>query len=222
MATFDTPPTPGSGFPVANKVLNGTSANESFTSGSGNDTIDGGGGTDTVIFTGNRADHTVTKTATGWTVSSTADGTDTVTNVERLKFADSTFALDVSGTAGQAYRIYQAAFNRAPDSSGLGFWISAMDQGYSLNAVAQGFVDSPEFKTLYGTSPTNAQIVSKMYDNVLHRTPDQGGYDFWLGVLNRGDATVAQVLAGMGESAENQAALVGVIGNGFSFIPSGG
>ena len=97
-----------------------------------------------------------------------------------------------------------------------------MDKGYSLKSVAEGFVASGEFKTLYGTSPTNAELISKMYDNVLHRTPDQGGYDFWLGVLNRRDATVAEVLAQFGESAENVAALVGVIGNGFAFTPYGG
>ncbi len=222
MATFETPPAPGSGFPVANKVLSGTSAGETFTGGSGNDAIDGGGGTDTVVFTGNRADYTVTKTATGWTVSSTADGSDTLTNVERLKFVDSNFALDVSGAAGQAYRIYQAAFNRVPDSAGLGSWIYVMDQGWTLNAVAQGFVNSDEFKKLYASSVTNAQIVSKMYENVLHRTPDPDGYAFWVGVLDRGAATVAEVLAGIGESGENQTALVGVIGNGFSYTPFGG
>ena len=97
-----------------------------------------------------------------------------------------------------------------------------MDGGFSLKAVAQEFVNSSEFKSIYGTNPTNAQIVSKMYDNVLHRTPDQGGYDFWLGVLDRHDATVAEVLAQFGESNENVAALVGVIGNGFSFAPYGG
>ena len=222
MATFETPPTPGSSFPVANKILNGTSANESFTTGAGNDVVDGGAGTDTAVFTGNRSNYTVTKTTTGWTVTSTADGTDTLTNVERLKFADTSFALDVSGAAGQAYRIYQAAFNRAPDATGLGYWISVLDQGNSLNGVAQGFVDSAEFKTLYGTAPTNEQVVSKMYDNVLHRTPDQAGYDYWVGVLNRGEASIAAVLATIGESPENQAALVGVIGNGFVFTPYGG
>jgi len=204
------------------KTLTGTVANESFTSGVGNDAIDGGAGTDTVTFTGTRAAHTITKTSTGWTVSSLADGSDILQNVERLQFSDGTLALDISGTAGQAYRIYQAAFNRTPDAGGLGFWIKNMDGGVDLKSVAQGFVDSAEFKTLYGANPTNAQLVSKMYDNVLHRLAEQGGFDFWVGVLDRHDASVAEVLAAMSESAENIAALVGVIGNGFTFTAYGG
>ena len=32
-------------------------------------------------------------------------------------------ALDINGTAGQVYRLYQAAFDRKPDLVGLGYWI---------------------------------------------------------------------------------------------------
>jgi hypothetical protein len=200
----------------------GSPQNDTFYSGNGTDQFDGGGGIDTAVYRGKRADHSIFSSVSGWTVSSSADGTDTLINIERLKFSDVTVAVDISGTAGHAYRIYQAAFNRAPDAEGLGYWISVMDSGATLNSIAQGFVDSPEFRTLYGTDPTNAQIVSKIYDNVLHRTPDQAGYDYWLGVLNRSEASVAAVLATISESPENQAALVGVIGNGFVYTPYGG
>jgi subtilisin family serine protease len=188
----------------------------------GNDALIGGVGIDTAVFSGARSQYVISSTTDGWQISSTSDGVDTLKSVERVKFSDATIALDVSGTAGQAYRIFQAAFNRAPDAAGLGYWINVMDKGSPLKAIAQGFVDSPEFKALYGSNPTNAQIVSKLYDNVLHRSPDAAGYDYWLGVLDRQDASVAEVLAQFGESPENQAALVGVIGNGFVFTPYGG
>ena len=35
-----------------------------------------------------------------------------VSNVERLRFSDGNVALDTDGTAGQAYRLYRAAFAR--------------------------------------------------------------------------------------------------------------
>ena len=222
MATFETPPTPGSSFPTAGKTLTGTSVNETFTGGSGNDIVNGGGGTDTLVFTGTRADHTISLTGTVWTVSSTADGTDSIQNIERLQFSDVSYALDVSGVAGQAYRLYQAAFNRTPDAPGLGYWISVLDSGEALASAAQGFVTSPEFVGMYGTNPTNFQIVTKFYDNVLHRAPDQGGFNYWVDILDRGLLTVAGVLAEFGESPENQAAMVGVISNGFSYNPFGG
>jgi len=223
--TFTEPPNPGATTGLAttlSKVLLGNAASDRFTSTSGNDSFDGGLGTDTAVFTGLRSDHSVTKTAAGWSVSSPLDGIDSLVNIERLVFTDATVALDVSGNAGQAYRIYQAAFNRAPDAVGLGYWINALDGGSTLKSVAQGFVDSAEFKTLYGSNPTNTEIVTKLYENILHRTPDQTGYDFWLGVLNRNEATVAEVLASLGESTENVAQLTGVISNGVVYTPWGG
>ena len=185
------------------------------------DAIDGGAGTDTAMYSGNRASYTVSKTSTGWTVSFTTEGVDTLTNVERLKFADTAIALDTSGVGGQTYRVYKAAFNRTPDVGGLGFWISGMDGGVSLNSVAQGFVNSAEFKSVYGASPTNAQIVTRFYDNVLGRAADSGGYNYWLGILDSGQSSVAQVLASFSESSENQAAVIGVIGNGVLYTPYG-
>ena len=211
-------------------TLNGGGTLLSANLGDGNDTIilkddghtvDGGVGTDTAMFSGNRASYTTNKTSTGWTVSSTTEGVDTLTNIERLKFADTAIALDTSGVGGQTYRVYKAAFNRTPDVGGLGFWISGMDGGVSVNSVAQGFVNSAEFKTVYGASPTNAQIVTRFYDNVLGRAADSGGYNYWLGILDSGQSAVAQVLASFSESSENQAAVIGVIGNGILYTPYG-
>ena len=206
----------------ASDTFIGNSSNNTFVGGGGNDSIDGGAGSDTASFSGNRTAYTVTKNATGWTVRSigtSGEGTDTLTNIERLKFGDSTIALDTGGVGGQAYRVYQAAFNRTPDAGGLGYWINSMDGGTSLNAVAAGFVASAEFKSVYGTNPTNAQIVAKLYDNVLHRPGETAGVNFWVGELDSHRRSVAEVLAGFSESPENQAGLIGLIGNGFAYTP---
>jgi hypothetical protein len=96
-----------------------------------------------------------------------------------------------------------------------------MDHGMSLNDVAQGFVQSAEFKKLYGNNPTNADIVDKFYANVLHRAPDQAGADYWTKLLDKHVLTNADVLASFSESAENQAALVGVTQNGIEYTPYG-
>ena len=184
--------------------------------------ISGGAGIDTLVYTSNSTAVVISNLGGGTVVTNTATGEiDILINVERLKFADTAIALDTSGVGGQAYRVYKAAFNRTPDVGGLGFWISGMDGGESLNAVAQGFVNSAEFKTVYGSSPTNAQIVTRFYDNVLGRAAESGGYNYWLGVLNSGQGSVAGVLAAFSESPENQAAVIGVIGNGILYTPYG-
>ena len=203
-----------------NNTLSGLEGSDTLTGGSGNDTLDGGAGVDTAVYSGARAGYTVTRTSGGLTVSG-ADGVDTLTGVERLKFADATVAMDIDGTGGQAYRIYQAAFNRTPDGGGLGYWIKVLDDGAALRDVALGFVGSAEFQSVYGANPTNAQLVSRYYENVLHRAPEAGGYNYWLGVLDQHLDTPAGVLANISESGENQTGVIGVIGNGFPYTPYG-
>jgi hypothetical protein len=84
--------------------------------------------------------------------------------------------------------------------------------------VARYFVDSPEFSARYGALDT-AQFVTQLYANVLHRAPDQGGRDYWIGHLDQAHLTRAETLMYFSESAENQAALIGVIENGMTYLP---
>jgi hypothetical protein len=231
-STLVTPWTLASGAGNDTVTITGGGAGLSVNAGSGNDSIgfgddghsvDGGSGTDTAIFAGAKSAYTIGTSGANITVHANAAGsaTDTLANVERLQFADTTLALDISGTAGQAYRLYQAAFNRAPDAEGLGFWIHYMDNGMSLNEVAQRFMPSPEFQALYGSNPSNADFVDKLYHNVLHRAGEDSGVKFWMDYLTTGGGTQAKVLAFFGESPENQAALIGVIGNGITFTHYG-
>lgn len=139
-----------------------------------------------------------------------------LSNVERIQFSDKTLALDISGNAGQAYRVYQAAFDRTPDNGGLKYWLSVLDGGAGLDTVASGFLGSQEFKTLYGSAPSHADYVSRLYSNVLHRTPDQDGYDYWVNLLNSGQISNVVALVQFSESAENQLMVLGAIQDGIS------
>jgi hypothetical protein len=199
-------------------VLTGSSASEQFASGIESDTIDGGPGFDTVIYQCNKDSFTLTKTTTGWMVSSAAEGIDTLTNVERIVFGDATLALDITGNAGQAYRLYGAAFGRAPDNAGLKYWIAQMDAGMSQQEVAARFADSDEFRALYGVNPTNAEFLTWLYTNVLHRAPDPGGFDWWLGELNAGRYNKISALANFSESPEHQAGVLNAIINGIDLL----
>jgi hypothetical protein len=198
--------------------LFGSAGNDRLIGAPGNDLIDGGSGIDTAVFSRNRADYTITAKADGtFTVADKAanrDGADTITNIERLQFNDKTLAFDLDGNAGQSYRMYQAAFARTPDVGGLSFWTKQMDTGASLIDVARNFVALGEFRAAYGANPSNGDIIGRFYQNVLNRAGEPGGVNFWVGELNSGARTVAQVLAGFSESPENKS-LVGVaIANG--------
>ncbi len=104
-----------------------TNGNDTFTLTTGNDVIDGLAGTDTAIFAASRAQINLAKS--GATITATGQGTDQLTNIERLQFNDGTLAFDTTGNAGQVYRLYKAALDRTPDQSGLGYWIKQLDAG---------------------------------------------------------------------------------------------
>ncbi|MDT9547293.1 MAG: S8 family serine peptidase [Chlorobium phaeovibrioides] len=80
--------------------LSGGDGEDLLTGGAGNDELDGGSGKANVaVFSGNKADYTATWTGSnlGLTITDTAsgrDGTDTLTNVQILRFADGDVVLD--------------------------------------------------------------------------------------------------------------------------------
>lgn len=202
----------------------GTSGND-ILAGLGTGTvITGGAGLDTAVYAGARAGYAVSQGAAmmyvARTGTATAGSADILTGVERLLFDDVAVALDATGAGGQAYRLYQSAFNRAPDKAGIGYWIAQMDKGASIYDVAQSFINSTEFSTLHGATPSDAAFIGSLYQNVLHRAGDQPGIDYWTGVLASGVPRAA-VLASFSESPENYAAVLQVIGNGFDYIPYG-
>jgi Ca2+-binding RTX toxin-like protein len=202
-------------------LLDGGDGSDFLEGGRGDDLLKGGSGTDSASYAGNIASYIVTKSAAGITVSDKngTDGLDTLSGVERLIFRDVAMAFDAVGSSSQVYRLYRAAFDRVPDSGGLGYWIEMADRGTMLKEIATSFVASTEFAKLYGAAPTNADIVHRMYLNVLHREPDAGGQAYWTDILDRGASSVGDVLAGFSESAENTAAVAQIIGQGFSYTP---
>ena len=201
-------------------TLRGTAANDYMVNTGGSDVVNGGTGTDTVKYYGNAGLYAITASSAGASVTGNG-GTDTLFSVERVAFDDRMVALDTEGVPAQAYRIYQAAFDRAPDLAGLGYWIAQMDAGAGLKAVAQAFIDSAEFHAMYGAAPGHRDMVTKFYQNVLHRAPDQAGLDYWVGVLDRHQTDAAGVLMGFSESPENAAQLVGAMSAGIAYIPLG-
>ncbi len=203
-------------------LLEGLDGNDSFLYSGGNDTFDGGAGIDTAVYlTRTRDEATITHGTTGrFTVQlSGQTGSDALLNMERVQFFNKSVALDIDGAAGQAFRLYQAAFGRAPDLAGLGYWISRIDAGTPLVDVSNGFIGSNEFKSLYGVNPNHTQIVGQLYQNVLHRAPDAGGEAYWVGVLDSNPGAVPEVLKQFSESLENKTLLVGATQNGIDYIP---
>ena len=212
-----------------NDTWTGTAGNDFFFYGFGNDIYIGGDGIDTLNMGSGIAtassNFTIAATNYGYTLTFAKQGTNVsgqvvgLSGIERLQFSDKSFALDKDGNAGQAYRLYQAAFDRIPDTAGLGYWISHLDSGVeNLKQVASGFINSAEFKQLYGANLSDAGYLTALYQNVLHRASDQSGFDYWNGRITAG-ASRADILVNFSESQENIAQVVGQISHGIQYIP---
>jgi len=214
-----------------NDVITGNGLNNVINGAGGNDTIDGGGGFDTLIYSGTAASYLITVASSGKATIqdkvAARDGTDAVSNIGRLQFssADTTtgvnrIALDIAPTdnAGSVYMLYKAAFNRAPDSSGMGYWLAQKDGGKNIvTDLAQGFVASKEFTDKYGTDPKNASYVDKLYQNVLDRPGESGGVTYWNQELDAGRISKAAVLVQFATLAEGATKVASLIANGIPY-----
>lgn len=103
--------------------------------------------------------------------------------------------------ASAVARLYNAAFDRLPDSDGLNYWIDQWEQNISNQDIAFYFYNSTEFTDKYG-SPTNQGFVELLYNNVLDRGPDESGLNYWLEQLDQG-ANRSDVLLSFSDSVEN-------------------
>ena len=173
------------------------------------------------VVAGKFADFSVQRSGAGMTITPKAGGAarTLLPAVTTIMFDDLTVATDKSGVAAQAYRLYQAAFDRAPDAGGLGFHISVMEgAGVSLTQVAQGFVDSGEFKTRYGALG-NGAFLTQLDQNILHRAPDPAGLAYWQGLLDSSAISRGEALVGFADSPENKALVAPAIENGIAYAP---
>lgn len=206
--------------------------------GAGNDQGSGGAGMDTLVYAcdfsealiePNTQDGHLLGVTVSDKVSAANIGTDVFTNVERLEFADYGLAFDVreANEAGGIYRLYQAAFDRVPDLSGLGYWIERADQGKNAVTMGEDFTWSAEFQAVYQVKITDNyatganldQLVKGFYHNVLGRDPDAGGLNYYTGVIAAHEKTVGRVLAEIADSPENRDLVSDDILNGILYRP---
>ena len=197
------------------------------------DVFHGGDGIDSVIYSSSISNFNITASNNIWDPTtqvaesvgyfirdnSGRDGDVQVTGVERLVFSDAAVAFDVFGTAGKAYRIYEAVLGRAPDLEGLGYWINDMDNGVSLTTIAQGFIASAEFTRKYGANPSYDTYINLLYQNILGRAPDAEGLKYWVSNMQKGIDSPAVVLASFSEGFENKANVAPDIAGGIFYTP---
>ncbi len=100
---------------------------------------------------------------------------------------------DLNGAHADVFRLYWAFFDREPDRPGASYWAGQYDQCASLLDITWSFSNSAEFKLRYGNL-SNEQYIDLVYANVLDRTPDDEGRQYWLNQLASGELIQSEVM----------------------------
>ena len=157
--------------------------------GGGNNIVNGMGGVNTVSLAGAQKDYELVAQDEQHFKLLAMQGngaTDSLENIQQVKFNDVTLVLDLTTSADHAvYLLYQVAFARMPDTAGLRFWARIGDNSGALS-VAQSFLNSEEFLNKYQANLSNDQFLAEVYKNAFHRNPDPLGASFWIDQLNKG------------------------------------
>ena len=189
-----------------NDTIIASGGGASMSGGAGNDSLTGGAGNDIAVYAGNRASFTVSHASTGrYTITDKvgAAGTDTLFNVDVIRYTDGMQNLNIADTAKSITppelrsltELYIAYFNRVPEASGLDHWIKQVAAGQTIDQIGAAFYSaatSAEFAGLtgYSNGMDNAGFVTKIYQNVLGRSsPDQEGLNYWVTGLKEGNET---------------------------------
>ncbi len=101
-------------------------------------------------------------------------------------------------------QVYLGILARDAEQSGFRAGLGAVLAGVLREQIVQGFLDSGEFQTKFGSNLTNGQFVERMYNNILLRSSDPGGFNFWVWLLDSGQLTRAQLALIFLDSGEFQ------------------
>lgn len=202
-------------------IVVGNDANNVFVLGLGNDTADGGAGIDLVQLVGHRASYTGSGTGGGAiqvrTLGSSAD-TKTLSNIERLAFADSKLALDVGGNAGTAAKILGAVFDASiirSEPAAVGLALAKVDSGMSYPDLLALALD-----IRLGTARTDQEVVELLYTNIAGVAPSAEQAAPYLAQLDSSAVKQAGLAVFAAETAENAAQidLVGLSQTGLVYV----
>jgi hypothetical protein len=210
----------------ADEVMTGTPGQDVFFPRGGNDLVMGSDGLDTALFQGPRSAYSIVRTVSGsgtaFDVSDSVtgrDGSDHLVSVERLKFADSSVALDLDGAAGMTAKLIGALFgSQSVHNKGfVGAGLSLFGAGMTYEAVAAAAVGTAEFAQAAG-GPTNSDFVRLVFSNVVGRAPVTDELNTYVGLLENGVYTQATLAVAAAETIQNQQNIIGLQQTGLDYV----
>jgi hypothetical protein len=200
-------------------------------SGKDDDTFYGGNGIDTSIFRSKLSNYTIVSNSALWnqytqknnlkgfhiTDKVGADGRQQVSGVERLKFSDTSVALDIDGNAGTALKVLAAVFGKSAvnNKQYVGICLELLDKGMSYDTLAGLALGVAQ-------ATTNDQIVTTLWTNVVGSAPTASDKAPFIKLLQDGlPAGALTHLAADTSINTTNINLVGLAQTGIEFTPLG-
>jgi len=204
-------------------ALNGGLGNDTFQGNGGNDTIDGGNDFDIAIYTGNFSDYTFTIANKILTISDnrllTNDGIDTLTNIEKLTFADKNALITskeikpIDALGFQAEKVYSGKSDsyKFYDLGGNNYGVGTSTGIDQLTGESILKFDDKNMNLKHDIKATFDQVTGldtdsgkmfRLYNASFKRLPDPDGLRYWIGNFSSGKDDERAVASSFLASAE--------------------
>ena len=209
-------------------TISGNSLDNRITGGFGDDVLDGKGGIDLATYSVERKEAVLNSfvdySSSGenislgkaWNVVLKSE-TDTLRNIERVKFNDTYVALDLTGNAGKTVKLLAALLGKASatDKAYVGAGLNALDNGMSYEALMKSAID-----VVFGLNPSGASIVGTLYENLVGSPAPLSIIDEYGSMLDNGSMTSAEfgIAVADHDLNANNIDLVGLTQTGVEYI----
>ncbi|RZK33424.1 MAG: DUF4214 domain-containing protein, partial [Hymenobacter sp.] len=143
-------------------------------------------------------------------VQSLGKGTEESTLIDQISKSNDKLGLHDDSSNQQFIEKLYSNTTIAVSGNNQEYYVQLLSSGASKSSVAASFFESDAFKNLTaviveaGSFIANdaARIVYSFYHSAFGRLPDSGGFEFWVGKLERGELTYRQVSQEFTSSAE--------------------
>jgi methionine-rich copper-binding protein CopC/Ca2+-binding RTX toxin-like protein len=175
-------------------TLNGGNGADTLRGQQGDDILDGGSGIDFAVYSGNTGAFLIQALEDGgWILTNDGgnQGRDLLLGVERLRFDDGAWAIDMDGSAGLTVKTLGAVFGKAMASneSYIGIGLGLLDGGMETLPLMQLALNA----ALGTANPSNTAVVDLLYTNLVGVHPGAADMNYFTGLIQSGEFTQASL-----------------------------
>jgi hypothetical protein len=209
-------------------VLTGNELDNILTGGKGSDSIDGDKGIDVAVYSVDSKDAALNnfvdygssiggiQLTTAWNVV-VANETDTLRNIERLKFNDKHIALDLDGNAGKTIKLLGLLLGKdqATNKTYVGAGLKLLDDGMTYEQLMQTALD-----VVLGPNASSVSVVEMIWWNLIGPPTPADNISQYSALIDNGTYTSAGLAIVAADHSLNTTAidLVGLASTGVEYI----